>query len=322
MGAGSGKLPGSSGKFNPARDIYRIAASRIRDNRTYRIAEMVSWSLLACYLALVTYQRVPQEIHIIAMQATSVLFLFPTPFVLGAWIATVHFRGDTDEDTLRATPMEAPDIVRPRMKAVMISWVRVFMPLVALFMIANDIAYSIYFPGFFERWVRAAAAWLLVFPYRMPLRLETELNAVNATSDGMFPTPALLQIHPMLQFAIIVLCALMFISYVTFPTAWGFFWRGRLKRSSMYPVVYFLYALFPLAIIVTNYFRVRTSHAGHVFPLNERGLDEYNRYVEYVPFFNGGMTDWMWFILFGLIGVILSFVLYERAKMEWRRERV
>ncbi len=300
----------------PQRELYRIAIARIQSSGTMRVMEIVLWSITALYLGLLTSHLTPYVVGSWAFRIAYWTIFATTPFLIGGWVHRTHFvPGD---ETLKITPVRASEVINPRVKAVAVTWLRFAAPLIVLLVVSHEATHSYNFPNRYDRVLRTAAASLLAFPCNGPQQLECEAMW-QKDDEGNFVRPRLLTLNDAQKAAVIGLGVLHPIGWLNFPIMWGFYLRTRLRQGGGYWVWYFAHLLPVAGLAYINYLRVLLPPVGRVWPFYAVTLSSTATYT--IRTLHHGWTDWLWMLLYGLGGVLLSLFLYVLALRSWARRK-
>ncbi len=243
------KFVGKSEGSSPFRAIYSHTYRRIwggRSGRAIRFWEIVFWSLLAIYTGLSLSVRLPGNIQFFAKWISYYALVGLTPFTIAALIFRGHASVGSADESLKAIPLSPALLIFPRMLAIFVSWLQLFVPLIILYLvsmnlIANPPLYGLDYP-----YTRFAVSLLLEFPLKSIFTGEMS--------------------EPWYRCAIFIALGVLYSSgFVTLPITWGFWWSSRFRTSAMgFLVCYFLYIIIPAAAIVVSdmNYRVRFGSSG------------------------------------------------------------
>ena len=201
---------------SPGMALYAYARRRIWDGdagRGVRFWETFLWSAFALYFGLNTFGFIENYIRYGLAWGSEIFIFLLTPMTIGAWVYRAHASAGSADESLRALPLRPSEILMPRMKAVLVTWLRIYTPLVLMLIVAGMI------PSIGE--YKNPIGILASFAYSILTDLPNFWLYPVSISDSIF-----------VNIFIIALAAIFLGGGVTAPIAWGFWWATRFKYSA------------------------------------------------------------------------------------------
>jgi hypothetical protein len=120
---------------SPSNALFLHAWTRIWDGdhgRGVRFWETFFWSVLAIFAGFSIFGWVDPLIVRATAWITYAILILITPLAIGTWVYRVHTSVGSADESLRALPLKPREILFPRMRAVLFTWVRIFLPIVLI----------------------------------------------------------------------------------------------------------------------------------------------------------------------------------------------
>ncbi|MCX6647473.1 MAG: hypothetical protein NTY09_14100 [bacterium] len=202
-------------KASPSNALFLHAWTRIWDGdpgRGVRFWETFFWSVLAVFAGFTIFGWVDPLIVRATAWITYAILILLTPLAIGTWVYRVHTSVGSADESLRALPLKPREILLPRMRAVLFTWVRIFLPILLLVIEANLIPL---FRGIFDPIWALSGFYYSIFN-------TTKWHVMNhVVSESRLVT-----------FFLVLATPCYIIGYVTAPLAWGFWLATRFRLSS------------------------------------------------------------------------------------------
>jgi hypothetical protein len=202
-----------------------------------------------------------------------------TPIFIAVFINRAHISMHAVDSTLDAAPLKAWDILLPRMMAVVLSWLRLFLPLMVLAFALHELTFRGFHVPILSRIDALAGGFM--FDYKYP-------------GGFLEDTP---QIGEEFKDWVIINAILRLAGWVLLAVTWGFWW-GSIRRSGALAIV-FGYVIGIGALVLIDV---------HDLYLIDRFLDLMTALKLHLPGWPAytDLEKWFWIILRGWSGIILS----------------
>jgi hypothetical protein len=279
------------------RMLFQLSWHRIWSSRILRGWEISVWMILAVYLGFHTGGTVFSIFDMDLSRSGYWIPIVATPFVIPVLVFK-SFRGITDL-ALHTVPLTTKQIFHPRFAAVLLSWLRLFAPVVIISVLADifdrQASYFLTDVPFWQFWVFAFKSHLQFQPYHI------DSMTLLRSHDFLILTWA-----PVWMKALILILGLcQAISWVTLPIMWGFWIANRFSpKSWAFSTFYFSWLLMPAFLWFTN---------GRLFP------------EAFMRMFAGQTYDLSMIKMIysmsivGISGVIATLVFYDEALKSFER---
>lgn len=236
---------------SPGIALYAYARRRIWDGdagRGVRFWETFLWSAFALFIGLTTFGFIEHWISYGLAWVCGIIIIVLTPMTIGAWVYRAHASAGNADESLRALPLRPSEILMPRMKAVLVTWFRIYTPLVLLLVVAGMI------PSIAE--LRNPIGFLTMFTYTVLIKIPEYYLNTRSIPDSILT-----------RWFFFVLAAIFFGGGVTAPIAWGFWWATRFRYSAAgFIFSYFFYYVLVGILIRTIYVSHKFTGFGYGIP--------------------------------------------------------
>jgi hypothetical protein len=265
--------------------LWTIAWGKIWSSRLLNIIELVLWCLLAGYMALMVLHL---DLLFNTFWPTAILYwliVFSSPYLIGSWIYKVHFRTGPGNEVLSGLPVYPSHVVGSRFMAILLSWLRIYIPAVILVIMLGETLTGIQCPDTSVRWSFYAVCQLGWMWSRYPGGIlgipDSDLN------NG---------------FALAILTITQVVGWIILPIVWGLKWGNASRNNSsaflLYYVSHILIWIFLGLVVNYEWVAQATGFTPEYKPLNVFAVD---------------------LIFQSLVLVILDIILYQSAVKSFRR---
>lgn len=237
--------------------IFKIAYRNIwtsKNGRPFQITETVLWSFAALTIGFWWFDNPGVKWYEGLFLVTYWMFIICTPLAIPGFIYIVHLKYGGSDPALLTTPVRPYKILLPRVLACLVSWVRLFAPILLLMIISHENVYKIDIPDNLTRLLMTAIHHLTVFPYHSPLGLTW------ARVPIMWFTRIFDELNPSQVSFIIFTAFCQVFSWVLLPITWGFWWASRVyRRGSLFMMGYYSWLVLPAILIPLHYWMTSTT---------------------------------------------------------------
>ena len=260
--------------------LFDTAWSRIWSSKALNYWETFFWILLAIYLGLLTVGMR----YLVMVSIPLVVIYWGTVFsgfiLIGVWIYRAHFSSGASDELLLATPVPAVTIIGARFRAIFLSALRLYLPLILLLIAMGNVLLGDRYPNIAERWDHIGAAQLFFM--------------LNGDSDFNFvlPDPA-----ENTLFLMAFLMVVQIFGLGTLLVSWGLWCANRFhNNSNSFFAGYFSSILLPIALMwFTGVSKDPTNGIGpdiHNLNGNDFFLLSHSYWILAIIFFNIACAIW------------------------------
>lgn len=248
-----------SAQASPTGKFFSFAWKSIwsgKFSRILRLLEIIFWTFLAVVIGgwVFTYHGFNHFNQMFNLSYWTLVIL--TPILIGPFVYRVNTETRESAMILNTTPLRPHQILLPRMAAVLLSWFRVLLPLIILFVVTHELCYMNDIPDTFERWLRTAWWQAMVFPYEG----ASCWRYPEIFFESYFPLSRLDNPLILLKDKLPIGWSLMvlfwgysrMLGWILLPVSWGFCILSVVKKK---PALYlYFYLLYLLVLFVVMYF--------------------------------------------------------------------
>lgn len=241
----------------PHGSIFRYAWRSIWDGKFSLIPgilEIILWTYLAVDFGLNIFTYHGFDHYNGDFNLSYWLVVILTPVLIGMFAYRVNIETRESNEILNTVPLKPFQIMLPRMTVVLLSWLRVLLPLIILLIVTHELCYmhDIHHP--FERWLRTAYWQAMVFPYEGPTCWRYGIFFEPSFPLSRLDDPNILLMDKLSPGWIAMVLLFGFsriIGWVTLPLTWGFCIMSFIKKQPGFYLLLFILYLAILGILIS-----------------------------------------------------------------------